>query len=114
MLDSISVGDSVTCTAWFKLRTPERFHVLTYNLKPLPEHLLRSIRPESITTSSFARQPVGNGPFRLVKWQPTQSIEIAFFVGIAAAIIGRLATRSGAWVARTHIAPVQSLEVVRA
>lgn len=77
VVDSISVGDSVTCTAWFKLRTPERFHVLTYNLKPLPEHILGSIRPESIPTSPFSRQPVGNGPFRLVKWQPGQSIEVA-------------------------------------
>jgi peptide/nickel transport system substrate-binding protein len=76
-VDSISVSDSLTCTAWFKARTLERFHVLTYNLKPLPEHLIGSIRPESLPTSAFARQPVGNGPFRLVAWERGQRIEVA-------------------------------------
>jgi peptide/nickel transport system substrate-binding protein len=77
VVDSITVQDSLTCTAWFRRRSPERFHILTYNLKPLPEHILGSMAPDSIETSAFARAPVGNGPFRFVRWVPRQQIEVA-------------------------------------
>ena len=40
-VDSISVGDSLTCTAWFRQRSPERFDALVTSLTPLPAHLLR-------------------------------------------------------------------------
>lgn len=76
-LDSISVGDSVTCTAWFKRRTPEQFFTLVYNLVPLPEHLLGSTPRDSIRTSAFGRQPVGDGPFRFVLWDAGLRVEIA-------------------------------------
>lgn len=75
--DSISVGDSLTCTVWFKRRLPERFYTVVYNLVPLPEHLLGSIRHDSLATSPYARRPVGNGPYRMVRWKPGQRIEIA-------------------------------------
>jgi peptide/nickel transport system substrate-binding protein len=85
VVDSISVQDSLTCTAWFRQRSPERFHMLTYNLKPLPEHLLGKIQPDSMLTSAFAEHPVGNGPFRFVRWDHGQTIEVAaadsFFLG---------------------------------
>lgn len=77
VVDSITVGDSATCTAWFRQRSPERFDALVTGLVPLPAHLLRTIRRDSLATSSFARNPVGDGPFRLVKWQQQVSLEIA-------------------------------------
>lgn len=76
-LDSISVGDSLTCTAWFKRRTPEQFFTLVSTLVPLPEHLLGRVPPDSIRTSAFGRQPVGNGPFRFVRWDAGSRLEIA-------------------------------------
>jgi peptide/nickel transport system substrate-binding protein len=77
ILDSISVGDSLACIAWFKRQTPEQFDQLVTTLVPLPEHLLGGIRRDSLATSAFARQPIGNGPFRFVRWEPGLRIEIA-------------------------------------
>ena len=76
-MDSISVSDSLTCTAWFRTRTPEQFNTLVTTLAPLPEHLLGGVRRDSVRTSAFALAPVGSGPFRFVKWEPRQRLEIA-------------------------------------
>jgi peptide/nickel transport system substrate-binding protein len=76
-VDSISVGDSVTCTAWFHRRSPEQFDELVTTLVPLPAHLLRSLPHDSLATSAFARKPVGDGPFALVTWEQDVRLEIA-------------------------------------
>jgi len=76
-IDSISVNDSVTCTAWFHRRTPEQFFTLVGTLVPLPEHLLAGVARDSIREAPFARNPIGDGPFRLVKWDPKVRLEIA-------------------------------------
>lgn len=77
VVDSITVGDSLTCTAWFRGRSPERFDALVTTLTPLPAHLLRSMRRDSLAMSAFARNPVGNGPFKLVRWEQDVRLEIA-------------------------------------
>jgi peptide/nickel transport system substrate-binding protein len=76
-LDSVSVADSLTCTAWFRQRTPEQFYTVVSTVVPLPEHLLGKIRKDSLGSSAFARAPVGNGPFKFVRWEPAQRVEIA-------------------------------------
>ncbi len=76
-LDSIAVADSLTCVAWFKGRTPEQFNTLVMSLTPLPEHLLGRIPHDSLGMSPFTRSPVGNGPFRFVRWDARQRVEIA-------------------------------------
>jgi peptide/nickel transport system substrate-binding protein len=76
-IDSISVGDSVTCTAWFRRRTPEQFFTLVSTLIPLPEHLLAAVPRDSIREAPFTRNPIGDGPFRFVRWDPKVRLEIA-------------------------------------
>jgi peptide/nickel transport system substrate-binding protein len=76
-VDSISAGDSLTCTAWFRQRSPERFDALVTSLTPLPAHLLSGVRRDSLPLSAFARNPVGNGPFKLVNWEQQVRLEIA-------------------------------------
>jgi peptide/nickel transport system substrate-binding protein len=76
-LDSISIADSSTAIAWFHQRSPEQFDELTMSLTPLPAHLLRDKWTDSLAVSAFSRAPVGNGAFKLVKWEPGVSLEIA-------------------------------------
>ena len=55
----------------------ERFYTLVSTLVPLPEHLLSAISRDSIREAAFDRQPVGDGPFRLVRWDAKSRLEIA-------------------------------------
>ncbi len=75
-VDSLTVGDSATVTVWFGTRSPERFYYVVEYLTPLPEHLLRAVPVDSLSTSSFAKRPVGNGPYRLGEWLDKQRIEL--------------------------------------
>jgi peptide/nickel transport system substrate-binding protein len=77
VVDSVSVSDSLTCTAWFRQRSPERFDALVTSLTPLPAHLLAGVRRDSLAMSGFARHPVGDGPFKLVKWEQQVRLELA-------------------------------------
>jgi peptide/nickel transport system substrate-binding protein len=77
VVDSVSVGDSLTCTAWFRQPSPERFDVFVSSMTPLPEHLLGGVRRDSLAMSAFARSPVGDGPFKLVKWEQQVRLEVA-------------------------------------
>lgn len=76
-VDSISVADSLTVVAWFHRRMPEQFFRLAYYLWVMPEHRLRDADRTALAQSEFARNPVGSGPFRFVRWEPRQMIELA-------------------------------------
>jgi peptide/nickel transport system substrate-binding protein len=75
-VDSISTPDSLTAVAWFKRRSPEQFFDLVYNLRILPEHRLASVPRDKIAESSEATNPVGSGPFRVVRWARNEAIEM--------------------------------------
>lgn len=42
----------------------------------LPRHLLADVPRAELRTHEFGRNPVGNGPYRLVRWEPGQYIEL--------------------------------------
>lgn len=75
-IDSVSVRDTHTAVFWFKRRTPQQFFDATYHMFILPSHLLAGIADSALVTSSFAREPVGSGRFRFVRWDPGATIEI--------------------------------------
>ena len=79
----------------FKRAYPEQFFDATHYVQPLPAHLLRGLDPDSIATSAFAREPVGNGAFRWTRAVPGQLIEFSanpdFFLGRPG--IGRVVIR---------------------
>jgi peptide/nickel transport system substrate-binding protein len=75
-IDSISIRDSLTAVAWFAKRTPQQFYDLAYQVRILPEHVYGNIPSEMIRTSEAARNPVGSGRFRFVRWDPGVRIEV--------------------------------------
>jgi len=75
-IDSISVSDSLTATAWFNRRSPEQFFDLVYNVAVLPEHLLATVPRDHLAESPFAQHPVGSGRFRFESWEHGTSVEL--------------------------------------
>jgi len=71
----------------FKFTAPyaEQFYDAVYHAPPLPAHLLAKVSPDSLGASSFAANPVGNGPFRWKRRVSGQLIELSandeFFLG---------------------------------
>ena len=69
----------------FRRAFPEQVYLAGFNLLPLPAHLLERMAAESISTSAWAREPVGNGPYRFVRRVPGEFVELhanrAFFLG---------------------------------
>jgi len=43
----------------------------------LPEHILKDVSPADWAKDDFNRAPIGTGPFKFVKWEPAQYIELA-------------------------------------
>src|SRR5215203_1267031 len=63
----------------------EQLYDATFHVAPLPSHLLDTIPPPQLAQSSFAKRPVGSGPYRWVRNVPGQFVELAavrnFFLG---------------------------------
>jgi peptide/nickel transport system substrate-binding protein len=82
---SVTARDSLTAVFRFRERYPEMFYDAVYHMRVLPAHLLRSVPRDQWRTAPFGRQPIGDGPYRFVSWQPGQAIELqsdtTFFLG---------------------------------
>ena len=82
---SVTQRDSLTAVFRFRERYPEMFYDAVYHMRILPAHLLRPVPRDQWRTAPFGRLPVGDGPYRFVRWQPAQSIELVadstFFLG---------------------------------
>jgi peptide/nickel transport system substrate-binding protein len=57
----------------------EQMYDATFHVAPLPAHLLDTIPPETLARSSFAQNPVGDGPYRWVRAEPGQFVELRSF-----------------------------------
>ncbi len=83
---SVTQRDSLTTVFRFRERYPEMFYDAVYHMRILPAHMLRPVPRDQWRTAPFGRQPVvGDGPYRFVRWQPAQAIELVadstFFLG---------------------------------
>ena len=76
-IDSVTVRDSATAVFWFKKRAPDQFFQAAMQMQILPEHLLRALDRTTLASSTFASQPIGSGPFRLVRWESGKTVELA-------------------------------------
>jgi len=75
-VDSVSVRDSLTFVAWFKARSPEQFYQVAYQIYVVPEHLLKDIARDQLSTSEAVQRPVGSGPFRFARSEPGVRLEL--------------------------------------
>lgn len=76
-VDSVSTPDSLTAVVWYSKRSPEQFYNVAYTVAVLPAHLLRDADLAKLAENPFARNPIGSGPFRFVRWEPRTLIEAA-------------------------------------
>jgi peptide/nickel transport system substrate-binding protein len=71
--DRAEVLDPYTIRFIFKWVVAEQVENLA-TLPIMPKHLLEKLRPAELRNASFNHQPVGNGPFRFVRWKANQEI----------------------------------------
>lgn len=94
-IDTVRAESQRRVVISFKRAYLEQFFDATHYVQPLPAHLLRSVDPDSIATSEYARAPVGNGAYRWTRTVPGQLLEFtanpAFFLGRPG--IGRIVIR---------------------
>ncbi len=76
-IDSVTALDSLTPVIWFHARSPEQFFNGATQVRVLPAHLLQAIPDSALQTSPFARNPVGSGPYKFVRWVSGSTIEVA-------------------------------------
>lgn len=91
-IQAVTPGDDHTVTFTFRRAYPEQFYDATHHMRIVPAHLLDTIPRGSLRSHPWMRSPIGNGPYRFVRWIPGQAIELAadpaFFLGAPG--IGRL------------------------
>jgi len=82
---SVTAADSATAVFRFRAAYPEMFYDAVYYLRILPAHLLERVAHAGWRSAAFGRSPVGDGPYRFVRWEAGQSLELeadsTFFLG---------------------------------
>ncbi len=76
-ISAVTTRDSLTAVFRFQKRYPEMFYDAVYHMRILPAHLLGAIPRDQWRTAAFGRAPVGNGPYRFVRWNAGESLELA-------------------------------------
>jgi peptide/nickel transport system substrate-binding protein len=84
-IESVEARDERRVAFRFRQSYPEQFFDATHHMRILPRHVLDTVPRDTWRTHPLARNPVGNGPFRLKEWRPGELIELAgdstFFQG---------------------------------
>ena len=84
-ISAVTTRDSLTVVFRFRARYPEMFYDAVYHMRVLPSHLMGTVPREQWRSAPFGRAPVGDGPYRFVRWKAGESLELAadstFFLG---------------------------------
>lgn len=67
LTEKVEVADSFTVRFHFKQPYPDGLY--DTQIPILPKHILENYPAEQLKDAPFNRQPVGNGPFRLLRWK---------------------------------------------
>ncbi|MFQ6047666.1 MAG: ABC transporter substrate-binding protein, partial [Gemmatimonadales bacterium] len=76
-IESVTALDERTVVAQFREQYAEQFFDAVYHMRILPRHLLDSIPRERLASHPFGRRPIGSGPYRFVRWEAAQFVELA-------------------------------------
>ncbi len=76
-IDSVSTPDSATAVFWFHTRSPQQFYDAVFQNPIIPEHVWKGVAPVSWRASEQAKNPIGSGPYRFVRWIPSAAVELA-------------------------------------
>ncbi len=76
-IESVTASDSMTVVFRFNQSYPEQFYDAVSHVHILPSHLLESVAPEDLRSHEFALHPVGSGPYKVVRWIPGESLDLA-------------------------------------
>ena len=74
---SAIASDSMTVVFKFNQSYPEQFYDAVSHVHILPSHILESVAPEDLRSHEFALHPVGSGPYKVVRWIPGESLDLA-------------------------------------
>ena len=84
-ISAVTAPDSLTAVFRFRRPYAEMFYDAVYHMRVVPLHLLRAVPRTAWRAAPFGRQPIGDGPYRFVRWNPGESLELAadstFFLG---------------------------------
>lgn len=84
-ITNVTATDERTVVVRFSQPYVEQFFDAVYHTRVIPKHLLDSVPRERLTSHPFGREPIGNGPYRFVRWNVGESVELAadsaFFLG---------------------------------
>jgi peptide/nickel transport system substrate-binding protein len=82
---SVTSRDAHTVLVRFSQRYPEAFFDAVYHVRILPAHWLDTVPRSRLAQHPFGRHPIGSGPFRFVRWDAGQQVELAadaeYFLG---------------------------------
>src|SRR5882672_4268238 len=82
---TVTARDSLTVVFQFQKHYPEMFYDAVYHLRVLPSHLLGALPHSEWRNAAFGRAPVGDGPYRFVRWKAGETLELVadstFFLG---------------------------------
>ncbi len=82
---SVTARDTLTAVFRFRRRYAEMFFDAVYHMRVLPAHVLRGLPRGAWRNAPFGREPIGDGPYRFVRWKAGESLELAadstFFLG---------------------------------
>ncbi len=76
LISTVTARDSLTVVFRFEKRYPEMFYDAVYHMRVVPAHLLRAVPRDQWRTAPFGRAPVGDGPYRFVRWKAGETLEL--------------------------------------